>query len=433
MKVSKGAIVIIMMIMTIVSSNINWGKDSWISIIEADAKGYYAYLPATFIYHDLNFGFFDEIEKVKYFDENHYYDYRFTVNGKVVDKYYCGTALAVTPFFLMAHGLSYMLNYDTDGYSKLYPIFVNIAALFYLLVGLIFLNSLLSNYNINEWQKALILFAAVFGTNLFYYTIGEPGLSHIYSFAFVTMFLYFSSRYFKTFQKRYIPVLGLILGMITLIRPVNFLVILILPFVAGNFSNLIKGFGEMFRHWLWLMAGFCIFLAILFIQLIIYRISTGSFFVYSYGDEGFNLLRPHIFDILFSYKKGLFLYTLMYLLSLAGGYYLWRTSKYQFFMWFGFFTLITYVLSSWWMWYYGGSFSGRVFVEYIPLFMILLAMALKNIKPGRLKKTFVSIVILLILVCQIQTYQYRYFQIHWSDMTKESYWDVFLRIDKLMK
>ena len=31
--------------------------------MESDAKGYYAYLPAVFVYEDLHFGFFDEIEK----------------------------------------------------------------------------------------------------------------------------------------------------------------------------------------------------------------------------------------------------------------------------------------------------------------------------------------------------------------------------------
>ena len=64
------------LVMTLVSNNFNWTKESWKHILEADAKGYYAYLPATFIYHDLNFGFFDEIEKEKYYNPNTYYYYR---------------------------------------------------------------------------------------------------------------------------------------------------------------------------------------------------------------------------------------------------------------------------------------------------------------------------------------------------------------------
>ena len=58
-------IFMIMVIMTLVTSNLNWGKDHWKGIVEADAKGYYAYLPAIFIYKDLNFGFFKKIEEEK--------------------------------------------------------------------------------------------------------------------------------------------------------------------------------------------------------------------------------------------------------------------------------------------------------------------------------------------------------------------------------
>jgi len=85
------------------------------------------------------------------------------------------------------------------------------------------------------------------------------------------------------------------------------------------------------------------------------------------------------------------------------------------------------------MWYYGGSFSSRVYVEYIPLFMITMAIGLQRIKIESLKNIYISLILVLIIFCQIQTYQYRYYQIHWSDMTKEKYWEVFLRVDKLMK
>ena len=45
---------VIISITTLVSSNLNWGKNHWRGIIESDGKGYYAYLPAIFIYKDLN-------------------------------------------------------------------------------------------------------------------------------------------------------------------------------------------------------------------------------------------------------------------------------------------------------------------------------------------------------------------------------------------
>jgi hypothetical protein len=70
-------------------------------------------------------------------------------------------------------------------------------------------------------------------------------------------------------------------------------------------------------------------------------------------------------------------------------------------------------------------------IEFYPFFAILLATALQEIKNITSKKIFLSLIVLLVLVCQIQTYQYRRMQIHWSDMNKEKYWDVFMRIDKL--
>ena len=422
-----------LVITTLVSSNLNWGKDHWKGIIEADAKGYYAYLPAVFIYKDLNFGFFEHIEKEKYYAENLYYDYRYVSEGDTINKYYCGTALAELPFFLIAHFLSYLTNAETDGYSKLYPILINIAALFYLLIGLLFLNAALKTYNLSARSRALTLFAAVFGTNLFYYTIGEPGLSHIFSFAFTSMFFFYARQYFSSYEKKHILRLAVILGIIILIRPINGMVIFILPFAAGSYETLKEGFRKLLFGKPYLLYSFICFLAIISIQLIIYKISTGSFFVYSYGQEGFNFLSPHLFDILFSYKKGLFLYTPLLLLSFTGGYFLWKNSHYSFFTWFGFFLVITYFLSSWWMWYYGGSFSSRVYVEYIPFFMVLLGISIDNIKPKPYTYLYIFTISLLIMVCQIQTYQYRYYEIHWSEMTKEKYWSVFMRIDKLIK
>ena len=104
----------------LVMLNINGSKDYASGYIEADGKGYYAYLPAVFVYNDLNFSFFDDIEKKKYYNENHYYDYRYTYDGKIINKYYSGTALMLSPFFLAGHLLSIISDAPADGYSKIY-------------------------------------------------------------------------------------------------------------------------------------------------------------------------------------------------------------------------------------------------------------------------------------------------------------------------
>lgn len=432
MRNSRLALLGIMAIMTIVSSNLNWTRGHWKFILQADAKGYYAYLPATFIYHDLNFGFFDHIEREKYHDPDLFYDYRADHEGQTINKYYCGTALAQLPFFLTAHLVTRLTGLDLDGYSRWYMISVNLAALFYLWLGLLFLLKLLETYSISQNNQALTLLSLAFGTNLFYYTVGEPGLSHIVSFAAIASFLWTIRAYFSDAKNNHLILLGLLLGVIVLIRPVNGLVLLLVPFLAGSKKRLSDGLQTLKSRRNALLLSLLTMLMVISIQLVIYKISAGSFLIYSYGEEGFNFLDPHIYDILFSYRKGLFVYTPMYLLSLGGLWYLHQKSVFLGWTALGFFFILTYILSSWWMWYYGGSFSSRVFVEYLPFFGVSLAFLLNETQ--RQKRHLVMIMIfVLIVICQIQTYQYRYYEIHWSEMTKEAYWDVFLRIDRLIR
>ena len=371
---SKWTLMVTMVIMTLVSNNLNWTRDFWKGIVKSDAKGYFAYLPATFVQHDLNYTFYDSLERGKYYDANFYFDYRFqTADGRSFNKYFCGSAVAMAPFYLAGHFVAKVGGYDADGYSSPYAISVTVAALFYLFLGLLYLQKTLTLYEISERNKSLVIVAATFGTNLFYYSIVEPGLSHIYSFAFVAMFAYFVKRYFTTREQKYMLFIAATLAMIVLIRPVNGLIIFSIPLLAGSFVELKNGLAQLVKSYKTLLISIVIGAAILSIQFIIYKLSTGHFFIYSYGTDHFNFLEPHLFDMLFSYKKGLFLYTPIYFIPVLAAFFLWKTRRFESISFVAFFLLITYILSSWWQWYYGGSFSSRVYVDYLPIFMIVLA------------------------------------------------------------
>lgn len=426
--VSKAFILLIGIGLLIVSTNINWHKNSWLRVVQSDAKGYYAYLPAFFIYSDANFGFFEEIERDKYFHENNQSDYRVTINSKTTDKYFCGVAVMQAPFFLMAHALSKPLGYPADGYSKVYILFICIAAIFYLCLGLLFLDKILSDYGIAALYRVLTLLAAAFGTHAFYYTIGEPGMSHIYSFALISAFLYYSRKYFQTEELKLLPLIALIYGLIALVRPANMLVILLLPFAAGELLAFTNGLRRLFSKPLLLFVSVVLFGVIFSLQPLYYKISTGSFFVDTYMGESFNFLQPHFWSMLFSYKKGLFVYTPLLLVALAGLYHLWKRNNYEALTLGLFLIALNYILSSWWNWWYGGSFSSRVYVEYIPLFAILLALLMQDLRRTWLRWTLIVSIIACVALNQIQTFQYRRQMIHWEDMNKEKYWDVFLKL-----
>lgn len=427
----KTYIPLILIILLAYTAKTNWSDGQWENVIEADAKGYYAYLPALFIYKDLNFSFYDKAKVENAYNPNLVYDYRAYYNDKCLNKYYVGESILLAPFYLTAHFISNNSKYRADGYSKLYVIAITIAALFYLGIGLIALRRTLFLFGISKLNSILVILTLVFGTNLFYYAIGEVGLSHVYSFSMISLFIYQVSKYFQTFGFKYIIYASILIGIIVLIRPINALVVLSIPFLSQNSTIFLNGLKKYFFAWKNALISIGIILFIGSIQLIIYKIQTGSFFVYSYGKEGFNFSSPQLLNFLFSYKKGFFLYTPICFIALLGFIYL-RKDKFKLISLFSFLFFVVYILSSWWMWYYGGSFSSRVIVDYLPYFALLLGFLFQGISKPFFKYILIPVVFLLTLVNQIQTLQYRYYVIHWSNMNKETYWDTFLDLGPVL-
>jgi hypothetical protein len=411
--------------------NVYWGSTRYKGFFLADSNGYYAYLPATFIYHDFNFSFTDEIQK-KYFPTFGNFDFRQQQKSGATDKWFCGTAVAIAPFFLISHFISLLKGADADGYSFWYAWGLNMAAIFYLLTGLLALRKILRHYIHSENIIVLVMLLTVFGTNLFYYATSEPLMSHVYSFAFINLFVVSCIRMIQSAGKKNIPAMGLLLGMIMLIRPVNGLIIFIIPFLAGSrekFNVMLAGLMSERKK---ILLSLVLFFCAIFIQLVYYKLESGSWLIYSYGDEKMNLLKPHLADFLFSYKKGLFVYLPLIFLSLAGLIFFFRKNKWQFYALLIFICSLIYILSSWWNWWYGGSFATRPVIEFLFIFSILLATAIENFS-SLPKKIYVTFCLLCLLLCQVQTYQYRYYFIHWDRMTKESYWKVFMRVDLIAK
>lgn len=426
LQADKLTLVFVFVVLFWVFSNIRVGSAGrWRDIIHSDAKGYYAYLPAIFIYHDLEFTFWDHAEELLHHSKNNY-DYRNKANNGYVNKYYAGTALLQTPFFLVAHAYALSSGTDASGYSKPYMYAIALAAIFYALLGLWFINKILELYNVGMLSRVLAMLITIFGTHLFSYVIAEPGMSHVFSFAAVGGFIYYLLLWIKTNKMPHLLYAAIALGLVMLIRPVNAMVVLFIPFLCGSFS----GLKQVFFRWIKSPAAIAVVvivpLAVVFIQLVMYKIAVGSFFVYSYNKEGFNFADPHIFDILFSYKKGLFLYTPALFVGLFGVYWFFKDNLFKGLSFLLAFLVVSYVLSSWWLWWYGGSFSARPFIEFIPFLIIPLGLLLNN--AGKWARYELSMLfVLLVYVCQIQTWQYRNGILHWDSMTSEMYWDIFLK------
>lgn len=415
------------------SSNLNWSrKNSWTSLISSDARGYFAYLPAVFMYQDPNFGFFEEMERGKYYNPRYFYDYRREAYGKYINKYFLGVAALSSPFYLMGHLWTLATGGEADGYSKAYIVFLHLGSIFYLALGMFFLLKLLQLYDIDPLHRTLTVLLLTFATNMSYYITEEPMMSHTFNFCFIGMFLYSIKKYLNEEKASQLLWASFFLGFVAILRPANLLVLGFIPFLAGSWQGFVKFLTGIKP--LWWLSGLGIFFSIVFLQLGMYHWQTGHWWVYSYPDEGFNFARPHLWQSLFSYKKGLFVYTpVLFLVYLLGMWTLWHKNRYGAISWSIFFFVLAYILSSWSNWYYGGSFSYRPFMDYYACFGILAGLGLGHVKSRSKRILLYCTLFVFLVVNQIQSYQYRYQQIPYEGMTKETYWENFLRIDKIFR
>lgn len=348
-------------------------------IIRSDMRGYYAYLPAILNYHDPSFQ--SNLEAEAYYlkgqQKNENYLVR-TKSGSVHNKYFPGVAVLQAPFYATATVVSWSFGRSTDGYSKVYQLFFQIGATFYALLGLLFFYSLLKtlfpdNKKLIQWLIPIVYLA----TPLFHYSANTLSFSHSYSFFLFSIFACIVLKMRKEVSSWHFLGLGMTLGMIVIVRPTNLIIVLMIPFLLERKEVVFSFFKQLFerrgRKFGIALIGFIL---VTFHLFLIWKWESGSWFVWSYGGEGFNFLHPAIFSSLFSFRIGLFLHTPALFLSVLGLIYLYRTNKFQMFWWVLYFILNAWVISSWWCWDYESAFGNRPYTEHLifillPLFVLM--------------------------------------------------------------
>lgn len=396
--------------------------------IDGDGSGHYAYLPSLIIYHTLDFTdvfTFEKSQRPPDYMGHYFHKY----DNILINKYTSGTALLQLPFFLVGYLLSLLLGFPLDGYNVVFQYSIAIGTLFWVGLGLMFFVRLLTTYSIDRKFAWLMSVVCLLGTNLFFYTFVDPSFSHAYSFSIITIFLYYVRTVFIDYSRSRLVLSAFLLGIIVLIRPANIIVIAILPFLSGSYSNFINVIKLKIQNHDYIFTILAFFIGV-GPQLIINYIQTGSPVIYGYKNEGFYFSDPQIFNFLFSFKKGWFVYSPIFLLLFPGLIYMWRSqTKFTFISFISFFGILVYIFSSWWNWYYGDSFGMRPMVDYYGLFMLVIALFLYNSCRQWVKIIGFVFIALAILLNLAQSYQYARGIIHADSMTKEAYWHVFLDIN----
>jgi hypothetical protein len=429
LNISKTAIALLIFICAWYGKNLDtWGKNK---VIQNDVISYYAYLPATFIFHDLSFEFAKNLPP----DFEGQIWLQNAPNGKPILRMTMGMAILWIPFFLIAHALAHLFGVSTLGYSWPYSLSIFVATLFYLFIGLFFLRKTLLRY-FSEVVTVVTLILVVLATNMLYYVVSEPGMTHVYNFGLISMFIYYSLKWVEILSHSPVErvaeriklsiILGLLAGIIVLIRPVNIL-ILLFPALIGITS--FTGFKERIqKNWkLILIAGVTAFL-VLVPQMLYWKAQTGHFLFNSYMDQGkFYFLKPHIVNGLFSYRKGWLVYTPVMIFAFIGFIWLRRQASNLVLPVLVFAVINIYVVYSWWCWWYGGCYGSRPMIDMYGIMAIPLASFLERVWTGKnWMKGFATVVLVgLIWLNQFQINQYRTSLLHWDSMTKEAYWGIF--------
>lgn len=147
-------------------------------------------------------------------------------DDKFVIKTTLGISIFYAPFFAVANCIAEPLGYPADGFSKPYALAILLSGAVFAWLGLLVLQRFLLRYYHDKIVAATL---AIIGltTTLYWYATFEAPMSHSYSFFLFAAFLYLTDRWYEKVSWWKAVLLGLVFGMIVLVRPSNGLVVLV--------------------------------------------------------------------------------------------------------------------------------------------------------------------------------------------------------------
>lgn len=397
----KGSLLTITLVLS-VSCFLLLGTKS--ATFHGDALGYYVYLPATFIYH--NHKALDSLPGDKGIEKSIFesltaVDEQKTPIGYTQNQYTYGVALMELPFFFIAHCYEIATGRQANGFSDSYSFLIKISGLVYGILGLILVYRILRNYYNDTISIAGIslLFA---GTNLFWFTLYQAGMSHIPLFFLYALLIYLTIKVHERPRVFYFLLTGAVAGLITIIRPTD-IICLLIPLLYNVYDKTgirdkIKFIVEHKRRVYLAAAAFAI---PIIPQLIYWKIVAGSFLYYSYGNQTFTWTHPHIIEGLFYFRNGWLPYSPIMIFSIAGMLLYKSIIKWAWTIWL-IFPMYVYVIYSWYCYNYINGLGSRPMIHLYPLLAIPLAGFVQFIfKRGIVTKAIFSIICLYFVALNI--------------------------------
>lgn len=350
----------------------------------ADAQMYYAQVRSLVV--DGNLAYENEItqlspQRAVFYDKSGELLVARTADGRLVNKYTFGWALITLPVYGFVHGVQSMTGGDTSGYSAPYDLST---ALWHLLIVLAACSVLLSTATrlTDERSASIAIVATFFGTNLAYYTCVYPTMAHAASFAMVAIAVSLAVRLAEGRAGLKVWAgAAVFVGLVVLLRPTDGVLMLVFAPAVWNAVRRRERRGPVL-----LALGV---VAAVALQLIVWRISYGTWVVNSYGNngEGFHWLSPAIPEILTSTNHGAWYFHPFLFVGFVGLIVavLSRSSSHRA-IWVAMLVAYlahVYVHAAWHDWSFSHSFGHRLFTNSAPLIALGAAMVLHRLPQRR--------------------------------------------------
>ena len=406
-----------------------------INTFSYDVFGYYMYLPLTFKYHDVtiqNYSIITDTLNTYHASETFYQAVKWD-NGNWVMRYPIGLSVLFAPFYFIADVIAGFTNYPKDGFSRPYQLSVLYGCLFYTMTGLYFVKRILTQF-FDDKTSAITLICIALGTNYFFHVAmhGQGTMSHNLLFSLYAVIIYFTIKWHHTYKPKYLMILGFCVGLTALCRPSEIISILI-PCLYGitNSESLKANIKLFLKLKIQIIAFILVIVCVGFLQFAYWKYASGKFIINPYGSgnpgEGLELLHPHILEVLFSFRKGWFIYTPIMVFTVIGFWYLYQNNKKLFTPIFIYFLINLYIVSSWSCWWYGACFGVRSLIPSYAALSIPLAYFIAAVLKHNIRYVFMSLLVVCVALNLFQSWQMYTGIMDSTNMSRAYYTSTFLQ------
>jgi Bacterial membrane protein YfhO len=399
--------------------------------IRSDGTGYYLYLPGILLYQTIRLEVPARAQYGEAFEaETGLRPFR--ENGRYINRYAPGQALLMSPFFMLGHLGAWLIRVERNGFSWPYQWAAALSGWFYVVAGLVLLKLCLRRYFTPRTVRLTII-AIAFATNLFHYATFDNIFSHAYSFFLFSALLHLSLAWHASPSWRNTVLLGLVAGLITLVRPTNSLFLFLIPLLGLDSWESLKlrvvWIKQHLRQSLF-MTG--LYVLTVFPLLLYWKLITNHWIVDPYQDVPFFWANPQLANVLFSVRKGLFFWSPILLFAVAGWAVMGR-------YWKGFAVPAAlcllgqiYLVASWGSWSFGGSFGHRAFTETLVVFAVGYASFSDRVYQisSQLWRVFVIVSMLCALLSLKLMWQYWHHIIPYDETTWQLFISTFWQLTK---